>query len=540
MIFTPNKDELSILREGLDGPENIDYLTGYWFKKPDGSCFNFDYGFDPKYAWQKKLIFASQPLIVAVQGIGTGKTLGVGMAGFTWGMSTDGFKFLNGSNWAWQSKIMYELTLGQIVDTPAERFIFKAVETPYPKITLKWKIGKRTYTSTLEYMDMQKYAAKIFSWRGDWINLDEAALIDDLDKVLMNLSTRLTGKTASGREYLGRMSMMTNAWDNDSAAHVYYFYDLALENPKECLSISIPTHGNKNVTDRQINNTMRFIRDKEEQERLLLGERPEGKGKYFAKGRVTQAGDKYLSDYVRQRADRGDQGFSYIEYQTFGAVEYQMPKTSDEIFLVGDPGSDAFPARNAPCIGAIDASGLPYQPAVLVGFWWGNGGGHIGPFVDKFYDFKRKYQPIFSGIDSTGPQAGMVQVMNLQSFWDGQQKLTISDVNLITGLDFSVGRKQNMLLSARILIEMGLLRWADFAKGIRIQLWNYDPLLDRGGVPKIAQDIVAMLAMGAFVIRAFYAMEDSYEDQSRLEAVANRLVSSRDQRQPSEARDYRG
>lgn len=538
-MYSLTKAELEIIQKGLRSPDDLDYFCGYWYNKGDQNYFKFDYNFEPEYRWQKKLVFAEQTLIVGVMAVGSGKTLGVGMAGFTWAMSTEGFKFMNGANWAWQSRIMKELIETQILDTPAERFVENSVDTPFPKITLGFKVGRTKYRSTLEFMSMDKQAAKIFSWRGDWINLDEAALIDQLDQALMNLSTRLTGRTARGRDYLGRMSLMTNPWDNDSASHVYYFYDLAIDNPDECLSISVPTSANKNVTDRQVKNTLRFIRDPEEQERLLEGRRPEGKGKYFAKSRVAAAADPYISELIDAKCAKGVEGYKSVKISPLGMVEYQLPKTSDYCFLVGDPGTGTFPARNAPCVAVIDASKLPEQPAFVTAFWWGNGNRHIQPFIDKFYEYKDKYRPIFAGVDSTGPQAGMVQLMNLQKIWDGVPMKDISGHVIVTGMDFSTSRKMNMLLSLRNMIELGLIKWAEAAKGIKLQLYSYDPMLDRGGEPKIAQDIVATLSMGAFVIRAYYNVgtegEMDYSDNSLplLEATRRNL------RRPATERDYR-
>lgn len=538
-MYNVTSAELDIIQSGLSSPEQLDYFCGYWYNKGDDNYFMFDRNFDPEYAWQKKIVFAQQTLIVGVMGIGSGKTLGVGMGAYTWAMSTEGFKFMNGANWAWQSRIMKELIETQLVDTPAERFIENSVDTPFPKLTLGFKVGHSKYRSTMEFMSMDKQAAKIFSWRGDWINLDEAALIDQLDQALMNLSTRLTGRTARGREFLGRMSLMTNPWDNESAGHVYYFYDLAIDNPEECLSISVPTSANKNVTERQIKNSLKFIRDPEEQERLLEGLRPEGKGKYFSKGRVAGAADAYLSEFLEMKTQKGEQDYVLIKAPTLGAVEYQMPKTSDYTFLLGDPGTNTFPARNAPCLAVVDASKLPESPAIVTAFWWGNGNRRIQPFIDKFYEYKEKYRPIFCGIDSTGPQSGMVQLMNLQKIWDGQPLRELWGQIPISGMDFSVGRKMNMLLSLRSMIEMGLLKWADIAKGIKMQMYSYDPLLDRGGEPKIAQDIVATLAMAAFVIRAYYNIgtKDEVPDSEKylpiLEGVA------RDLRKDTSTRDYR-
>jgi hypothetical protein len=539
-VFSLTSSHIEIIQKGLSSPDQLDYFCGYWFNKGDDNYFRFDHNFDPQFAWQKKLVFSDQSLIVGVMGIGSGKTLGAGMAGFTWAMSTEGFKFMNGANWAWQSRIMKELVETQILDTPAEQFIYNSVDTPFPKITLKYKIGRSTFTSTMEFMSMDKQAAKIFSWRGDWINLDEAGLIQQLDQALMNLSTRLTGRTARGRPYLARMSLMTNPWDNDSSTHVYYFYDLAIDNPEECLSISIPTRANHNVTDKQIRNTLKFIQDPDEQARLLEGLKPEGKGKYFAKNRVQMAADPYLSEFLSMKEGKGEPGYKIVKAMALGAVEYQYPKTSDYVFLVGDPGTATFPARNSPVVAAIDASQVPLRPAVVVAFWWGNGQRAIQPFVDKLYEYKDKYRPIFSGVDSTGPQAGMVQLLNLTKIWDGVAREELWQQTLITGLDFSVGRKMNMLLSLRNLIELGLLVWPDIAKGIKMQLNNYDPMLDRGGEPKIAQDIVATLAMGAYAIRAYYNVGNEDEMESRQANLPVLAHLSRDFRKPHEARDYRG
>jgi len=538
-LHSLTKAELKIINQGLQSPEDLDYFTGYWYDKGDDNSFQFDRNFKPEFAWQKKLVFAQQTLLVGVMGIGSGKTLGVGMAAYTWAMSTEGFKFMNGANWAWQSRLMKELIETQLVDTPAEKFIDNSVDTPFPKITLGYKVGRKKYRSSLEFMSMDRQAAKIFSWRGDWINLDEAALIDQLDQALMNLSTRLTGKTARGREFLGRMSLMTNPWDNESASHVYYFYDLAIDNPEECLSISVPTSANQNVTERQIKQALKFIPDPEEQERLLEGLRPEGKGKYFAKSRVAAAADPYLSEFVEVKTQKGEKDYKLVKAPTLGAVEYQLPKTSDFVFVLADPGTGTFPARNAPCVAAVDASNLPEQPAIVTAFWWGNGNKHIQPFIDKVYEYKEKYAPIFCGVDSTGPQAGMVQLMNLQQVWDGMPLRSLWGQVPITGMDFSVGRKMNMLLSLRNMIELGLFKWADFAKGIKMQLYSYDPMLDRGGEPKIAQDIVATLAMAAFVIRAYYNVGTSSEESDSeraayiLEAVRGNI------RAPAAKRDYR-
>jgi hypothetical protein len=116
---------------------------------------------------------------------------------------------------------------------------------------------------------------------------------------------------------------------------------------------------------------------------------------------------------------------------------------------------------------------------------------------------------------------------------------TLSGLVSVTGMDFSTSRKMNMLLSLRTLIELGMLKWAGIAKGIKMQLNSYDPMLDRGGEPKIAQDIVATLSMAAFVIRAYYNIGVEDETENRLASFDLLQAISRNFRSPVASRDFR-
>jgi hypothetical protein len=73
----------------------------------------------------------------------------------------------------------------------------------------------------------------------------------------------------------------------------------------------------------------------------------------------------------------------------------------------------------------------------------------------------------------------------------------------ISGLDFSGSKKAGYLVVARMFIESGLLSWPKLVVGIRSQLTNYDPGRDRN----IAQDLVATIAMSAFLIRIYFNVD---------------------------------
>jgi hypothetical protein len=507
MVYSLTPNEIELVKRGMEG--DIDLFCRYWFRKEGGddkATFKFDTNFTEAGAWQKKMIYAKQSLIVNISGIGTGKTLGVGMAAVFYSLTTSDFRFMNGAEWSYQAKLMYDLILATLEDTPAWKLISSMPSSPYPKIEFKYKVGAQTYKSTMEFMSMDKNANKIFSWRGDWINLDEAGLISNLDEVMMNLSTRLTGRTLRQRDYMGRMSIMSNPWDQ---FHLWHIYDMAISDPENCLSITVSTRENKNITDKQIADMVKHIPE-EERARFLDGLRPEGSGDYFSKQHVINCEDANLSEYITSNIKKETPGFTMQSMIGVGCVHYTIPvNADDDLILVGDPGNAAPPARNAPVLFLIKTTNYPSIPATVVGFWWGDGHGQVMPFVDKLNEWKDKYKPFFVGIDSTGPQAGMASILNVQRIWDGK----LTDDTKITGLDFSGSKKPRYLVSLRILIELGLLKWASIASGIRSQLTNYDPLKDHVNVAKIPQDIVSALSMASYVIRAYYANQDTSLDQ---------------------------
>jgi hypothetical protein len=145
----------------------------------------------------------------------------------------------------YQSEQMYQILVELIENHRIERFVWKIISKPYPKIVLKHSgIG----TSSLEFMSAADDANRILSWEGDWINIDEAGLLDNLDDTIVRLGTRLRG-TVHGRARLGRLSLTTNPHVNPQ---LYYRFDLGEDNPDEYLSMKVSTRSNKNITDDQL------------------------------------------------------------------------------------------------------------------------------------------------------------------------------------------------------------------------------------------------------------------------------------------------
>ena len=523
------QEEIDILELAQQDP---DIFTDYFFR-PHGESrgWRFDENFTEDGKWQKTVHQAAQTDITVIGGFGTGKTLGVGMSACVWSCLATDFKFLNVAQKQWQAKQMYDLVLLHSRNTRFDDLIWEKPRKPHAKIVIRFKIGKVLYESSLEFMSVDRDATGILSWEGDWINIDEAGLLDNLEEIIINVGSRMRGKVR-GRERLGRFSMTSNSWDN---FHLWYYFDNAVADPENFLSMVVATRQNQNVTPRQYARMLARIPEND-RERFLEGSRPEGRSAYFKRSSVEACEDPYAGEIVKLKALAGEPGYAYTRMRGANVVHYQVPPKPRELYmLIGDPGTDGPPRRNAFVLGVWRVTRFPREAAELVSFVWVNGDGRIQPFVEAMFDLADTFRPVKIYVDSTGPQRNSAQLINEHLFAQRFQMEVINDLEGslgelkltetgfqsplgvtrgIGGLDFSGGRKWEYLQAARLFIENQLFRWPRDISGIRAQLANYEPERDK----RIAQDIVVMLAMAAHAIRGYFHVDPvalmSQADQS--------------------------
>jgi hypothetical protein len=523
-IYELSDMEIELLEAGIAEP---DYITNYFFKPIGGIPFNLDENFDPEGAWQKIVHHAAQKRVIVVGGFGCGKTLGIATSASIWCMLTKGFKFMGCAPAAWQSELMYNFvvdTLGN--DTVFGKMIWAKPKRPYPRVDLKFRIHGATISSSMEFMSVDKNASAILSWEGDWVNIDEAGNIDDLEATIINLGSRLRGH-AGGRPRLGRMSMTTNSWDNPE---LWYRYDLAREIPEDYLSLTVSSRHNHNITPEQLKFMLKDIPE-DEHDRFIDGARPEGRGRYFNKNKVFACEDTEYGDWILGHTNAGETGFDMTRKHGCGIVHFEIPYQTNHLYmLLGDPGNGDAPNRNAPVCQVWDVTDFPKFKASLVGWWWGTANGSATPFIVQLLRFMAKYDPILTAIDNTGPQKNTAELLNtyLQSArTDPEKKFDwlADDIDLkgvlnphIGGFDFSGGRKPSYLIAARLMIEAGLFTWPKFVSGMRSQLTNYDPEKDVAGKPKIPQDIVATFCMSAYAVQSWFHIDPASLVQGVAEA----------------------
>lgn len=527
-IYTLTAAEMDILLAAVSNP-NI--FFDYWFRKPGQDIgWQLDHNFIEGQKWQEEMCMASQPFIVTIAGISTGKTLGTIMAAAYHATLSHYFKFMNVAPTSRQSYFMYQMLLEQAEGTPFQKLITASPKRPWPSISIEFMVGEKKHSSVLEFTSLGESgdATHIFSYRGDWINLEEAGLIDGLLEIMSNLVTRLTGSTAEGRPYLGRLSVISNPWDN---IELWQLYDMALADREDGLVFNIDTAANRNTTDKQIKFALKMIPE-DMHSKFMTGERPQGRGGYFAGHSIDLCESEEMSNAILASYKSREDGFVIEHNPVTGIWHYRVPRKKGRVyFILGDPGTGAAPARNAPTILVFDVTEAPkFVP--IVAMWWGAGGGSIMPFIDKLLDWIRYYKPLLAGVDSTGTQRNTAELLNFD-YITGNDEYSVTS---ITGLDFASTRRYSYLMALRLSIEAGTFQWPKFLqKSVSSQLKNYDPLKDKMANSKLAQDIVATLAMAAFAIRSHYPTNDE-EDSEETKPTGHGY--SRDRRYSRDVRTF--
>jgi hypothetical protein len=488
--------ELEILAASAEKP-NV-FFDYFFRKKGQPRGWQLDHNFTEEGKWQEEMCMASQSFIVTIAGISTGKTLGTVMSAAYHATLTRSFKFLNVAARGWQSKLMHRVLLEQAKDTPFEELIISSPTRPYPVITIAYRVGDQTFESSLEFLSLGEKgdATNIFSWRGDWLNIEEAGLIDLLNEVIGNLVTRLTGVTAEGRPFLARLSLISNPWDNPE---LWAMYDMAAVDKEDGLVFNIDTKDNRNTTEKQVKLALKRI-PVENHEKFMTGKRPQGRGGFFTTTDVEACESQELADSFLAAFRTKTPGYVLEQNPVMGVWHFRTPRRSGHTYyVVGDPGTGAAPARNAPTIVVFDTTDAP-KFCPMVAMWWGNGHGQIMPFVGKLLEWTEYYAPQRTIVDNTGTQKNSAELINYDHVYGKQ--LSIARVE---GMDFASTRKMTYLLSLQLSVETAHMMWPKFLyKNVSSQLANYDYEKDKSTSSKLPQDIVACLAMVSIAVREKY------------------------------------
>ncbi|MBE7473133.1 MAG: hypothetical protein HS114_28720 [Anaerolineales bacterium] len=463
--------------------------------------------------WQFYWHHARQTQLTCVGGVGSGKTVGAGLSYAAFAAMTPGYEYMNVAPTAWQSTLQYRAILAEAADKPFEKFIYKYAERPYPRIILKHNgIGE----STLWFMSAADDAERIQGVSLDAANVDECGVLIDGSWLLTMLISRLRGTVSmkNGRERprQRRLSCITANYEV-APPWLWERMDRMFEQPEYFLSMVIKSEDNLSKEDID---SFKLVIPKDQWEMMLEGKKPEGSGEHFHVHSVTACEDWSLNRHAQYHLLEKEvptPEWAYEENPGAGCVHWEMPseaKKGRNYLLIGDPGSDNPPRRNAGVIWVLDITDFPRQRATLVYFKWVYGNGTYDNFLTAYEYAYRKYRPIDALIDSTGTQ----------KLWN-EQVLLDRGIQA-AGMNFS-GDKKGMLVTAMRLVERQLIRWP-YIQGIRGQLLTYKLAEDN----KLPQDIVAVLMMAAYFLRMYQWEEYTEEYQPETPVV---MASAHDARQ---------
>ncbi len=428
---------------------------------------------------------------------GTGKTFGIGALAMYTCATIPNFKFMGIAPTQFQSSQMVNSIKDVISDTPfVSKFLVMkggkyVVTKPYYQI--EFKNGSEAL-----FMNVDKNADNIQSSYGDWYNLDEAGLLNDLDEngnevltnVALGISSRMRATAPDGRPRMGLMSWISNAYDCDT---LWNRYEWALANPGQHSWGKLVTHKeNPYLTETQLTDIRRNAELAGKEEQWMEGKRPPPPNAEISSKIIDPNLSEELFAKINKNSLGGVEGW---HLDTTRGILFEIPFIRDHTYVItGDPGQGRAPDRNAPTIIVWDITDFPVKPAIMSAMWWGDGNGSWQPFVGRFERYIDQYHipEQFRGYDSTAAQKMLAEfVFN-------------ADGKPVIPLGFDGQKKWAYLTALKLLLSKGLLRMPKFPKevdAIRQQLTRY-----RIPDSKIPQDIVATLSMAAFIMQPLYTM----------------------------------
>ena len=163
--------------------------------------------------WVKEMWQSGKRIIVVEGGTGSGKTSGVGLFALTMCALTPAYEFLNVAPTATQAEDMLAEVEKWIIGAEFERFVVRTRtgelyrKRPYPEFIIN---TGGPYDSIFGCMTMGQHGNWVLGKGKDWISVDEAGLLPDIDTMIPRLVTRLRGTRRDGRPRDGRMSFISN------------------------------------------------------------------------------------------------------------------------------------------------------------------------------------------------------------------------------------------------------------------------------------------------------------------------------------------
>jgi hypothetical protein len=467
-----------------------------------------NYGVDPEILyphgyilipWGQNMLHAGKMVAVVEGGTGSAKTSTIGVAMLMFMAIYPGFDCMNAAPTGRQSTDMLEEIVKWCTGTRYERLVIRNRNgdlfnyKPHP--LLKVDAGLGTYSTFMCQTlggDLGNISGNSILGMGkDWINIDEAALIYDIEESLARLITRYRGTRRDGRPRYSRpaFSGITNPHENAQWGMVK---DMAIEaqgNPDSIYFFTRPKADDNIYITAQQRQLHRTVLSVAQQERWLDGD----DSTYAAMGTIPmpviiQNQDKGLDQLVEEMRESG----GMVELNDMlGLVRYRLPADEHCSYLVfGDPGSanpTSLNDNNVPVVGAWDVTAFPESPARLVCLHVLRGEGLYDPWISSMIETMLYYSAV-AVYDSTGMGKAM-------SEWPDLQNMPLYPVTL-SGNNKATARTMFLLFAGR-----GLFAWP-YIKMLWYQARTYRE--SGPGTNKLPDDILSCMFISSFYMRAAF------------------------------------
>lgn len=381
----------------LDGVETLlkimwdDYYGGYpMILLPHGYC---------ALPWIEQFTAPTISKGLAITGTGSGKTSGIAIAALSYCALYPGFGFRNVA----QQQVTSQLMLGEVEKwvrgSAFLRFVVKTrgvsnlwKERPYPTL----KIDVFGFPSSFACQTLGRIggtsstaARTVLGQEEDWINVEEAQLVEDIHDVKNVLTTRLRGTRATGIPRISKETWITNPGDNPGLRTLMDTYrDLADSGDKSVLVLEgLSSRVNIYITQRQLEQQEKEMTQLE-QDRWLGGQM----SAVYMDHEIGDAlfdlcYDEALDKFVIPRAKFDE---------AVGLQRYELPFDPDRNYVVvGDVGKShlvGLHSINVPAVMVLDITDFLVKPIKLVALYWVSGEGTYNTFIGLFKRAMTQYR----------------------------------------------------------------------------------------------------------------------------------------------------
>ena len=447
--------------------------------------------------WLKELIDPKVAYGLAITGAGTGKTCNVAVAALAMCALHPGYSFLNVAPTSKQASFMLKEIEKWAGNTGFRRFIKESkganplwIERPHPVITVEVFEG---YPSTFTCQTVGRDAKGILGDEQNWINGDEAVLLDNIVEMHPILTSRFRGTTSMGMLRSGKLTWITNPGPGaEFRALLERYKEMKKENPDQVVVLEgVHSSANIYVTARQLAQQRMTMTGREE-DRWQGGEMSaiytdSELGEHLCEiCRDNEMGKEIETNKKVKAVDDGD----------FGLREYEFPRIDGHHYIVvGDVGKSdviSMSSQNIPCIMVFDVTDWLDVPTKMVAFYWFDGQGTYRTFTDRFKKALRKYRA-YGYYDATNIQTAM------EDFGDAFGRMPNTTPVFFSGLG---GQLKWCVGAATLMMQDGLFQWP-YIKGMWYQAGVFD-----SGKKHIPKDIISCLLVFFQALRHEGAMYD--------------------------------